>query len=316
MTDCVRADTLSGLAPLLRVRPQLDDVCRVDNAWAAVHEAAPAGHAYFHIVTHGSAVLDQNGSPPVHLNAGDILLLPHGSAHRIHGSGASSRASPPVAIRQHEALRIRTSLDAEPDVELICGRLRFEAASRSLVLAALPNVVLLHVGEQPLIDRFQPLLAAIRDELSEERAGALAVAENLASAMFVMMLRGHLEASAPTEGLLRLLAQPTTAHAVSAMLHDPAHAWTLDELAHAAAASRATLVRAFRRTAGVTPLEFLTDLRLGLARHRLHTETTSLDRIAADAGYQSQGAFSRAFLRRYGIRPGQARQDAHASAAT
>jgi AraC family transcriptional activator of mtrCDE len=141
----------------------------------------------------------------------------------------------------------------------------------------------------------------------------VAIAKDLASALFVMMLRTHLEASAPTEGLLRLLEQRVTAQAVLAMVRDPVRAWTLDDLAQTATASRATLVRAFRKAAGVAPLEFLIDLRLGLARHRLRSDSASLEQIAVEVGYQSQGAFSRAFLRKYGTRPGKVRQDAQAS---
>ncbi|KQO45450.1 AraC family transcriptional regulator [Methylobacterium sp. Leaf86] len=309
-------DALSALAPLLRVRPRLDNVCRLGGSWSAVHEHAQSGYAYFHIVVRGRATLDRSEGFPLDLGPGDILLLPHGNAHTMHAPGMPALVPSPVTTRRQGSFSFRTSLGAVPDVELVCGRLHFEAAPENLIVAALPDVIVLRVGEQPLTTRFDPLLAGIREELDGERAGALAIAENLATALFVMMLRSHLEASAPVEGLLRLLGQRTTAQAVTAMLRDPVHAWTLDELAHAAAASRATLVRAFRKAAGIAPLEFLMDLRLGLARQRLRTAHASLDQIAADAGYQSQGAFSRAFLRRYGVRPGQVRQDARVSAAT
>ena len=315
MTDAMVEDALSALAPLLRVRPQLDDVCRLGGSWAAAHEAAPSGYAYFHIVSRGRATLYNPGGHAVDLGPGDILLLPHGNPHTVHAPGVHVPGTSPVATHQQGSFRIKTSVAAVPDVELVCGRLHFEAASENLIVSALPDVIVLRIGEQPLNSRFEPLLAGIREELDGQRAGALAIAENLASALFVMMLRTHLEASSPAEGLLRLLGQRVTAQAVTAMLRDPMHAWTLDELARAAAASRATLVRAFRKAAGIPPLEFLLDLRLGLARHQLRTTHTSLDRIAAEAGYQSQGAFSRAFLRKYGIRPGQMRQDARASSA-
>ena len=36
--------------------------------------------------------------------------------------------------------------------------------------------------------------------------------------------------------------------------------------------------------------------------------------IAAEAGYRSQAAFSRAFLRKYGVRPGKLRHAARAAA--
>ncbi len=47
----------------------------------------------------------------------------------------------------------------------------------------------------------------------------------LASALFVMMLRAHLEASVPAEGLIRLLNQRATAQAVLAMVRDPMQVW-------------------------------------------------------------------------------------------
>ena len=87
------------------------------------------------------------------------------------------------------------------------------------------------------------------------------------------------------------------------MLLDPAHDWRLDELASIGAVSRATLVRAFRRVSGLPPQGFLTEVRLGLASHRIAQTADGLERIAADVGYQSEGALSRAFLRRFGMRP-------------
>lgn len=307
-------DALSGLAPLLRVRPELTDLYRFGGAWASAHGAEPAGWAYFHLVAKGRVQLDRPGLDPLALGAGDVLLLPRGDAHTMRAPGPAGQGAPRVASHDVNSLRVRRSIGVEPDVELICGRLHFEAASRGLIVAALPDVVVLHLGEQPLASRFHPILLAIRDELDGGRSGGLAIARDLASALFMMLLRAHLEASAPAEGLLRLLSERATARAVLAMLRDPGRAWTLDELAQAAVSSRATLVRAFRKAAGVAPLAFLADLRLGLARRRLGDRAASMDEIAAEAGYRSQASFSRAFLRKYGVRPGKLRPAGRASA--
>lgn len=305
----VMDDALSGLAPLLRVRPVLEDVCRLGGAWTSPHEPEPNGHAYFHIVTQGCTLLDRPGMGRLQLEAGDVLLLPHGDAHTLRALDGAAHAGPQTSVRQVGSLRLKTSVGVEPDVELICGRLRFEAAPQSLILTALPDTIVLRVGQQSLAVRFSPLVAGIREELTEFRPGAIAIARDLASALFVMMLRAHLEASSMTEGLLRLLGQRTTAQAVLAMVRDPVRAWTLDELASLAATSRASLVRVFRKAVDMAPLEFLADLRLGLARHRLRTDTASLDQIAVEVGYQSQAALSRAFLRKYGVRPGSLRSE-------
>jgi len=196
------------------------------------------------------------------------------------------------------------------DTELICGRLHFEAVPESLILAALPDVVLLEVGESVLQARYRPLLYGIREELAGAHPGALAIARNLAGALFVMMLRSHLDAAGGGAGVFQLLSRPATARAVMAMMADPVRAWSLDELADTAAMSRASLVRAFHKAGAPPPLAFLAELRLAIARRRLSDGSASLERIAAEVGYQSQAAFSRAFMRKYGVRPGKLRTDA------
>jgi len=297
-------DVLSGLAPLLRVRPELQDVCRFGGAWSSPHDAEKRGWAYFHIVTRGRCALDRPGHGPMILETGDVLLLPHGDAHILRAREPGQRPAPPVAVDYSNAIRVKASVGVEADTELICGRLHFEGVPENLVIAALPDVIVLALGGADRFDRFALLMGMIRDELDGNRSGAAAIAADLASALLVMMLRGHLEAAPPPHGLLALLSQRPTAQAVLAMLTDPARDWTLDELADRAAASRATLVRAFRKAAEIAPLAFLTEIRLGLARQRLISGSASIGEIADEVGYQSEAALSRAFLRRFGVRPG------------
>ncbi len=303
-------DALSRLAPLLRMRPELEDICQFGGDWASAHEAGPMGWAHFHIVTAGSVELQRQGSETLLLQAGDILLLPHGDAHTVRAPGSTGAARPPIVTAPYGGLRLRSSAGVTPSAGLVCGRLHFTEAPQNLVLAALPGELVLRLGEPSLAARFGPLLAVLQAELAQPRWGAVAIAEDLASALFVMMLRAHLETpEAPgTSRLLRLLGRKSTALAVLAMLRDPAQGWTLDALAKQAAASRASLVRAFQDTVGIAPIAFLAELRLGLARQRLRRGADTLDEIAAASGYESTPAFSRAFLRRYGMRPGMFRE--------
>lgn len=108
-------------------------------------------------------------------------------------------------------------------------------------------------------------------------------------------------------GFEALIAHRQLGRAVAAMVDDPARDWTLDELAACAHTSRASLVRMFRAAAQQSPRAFLAGLRLELARRKLATTRLPVAPIAAEVGYTSESAFSRAFHRRFGKRPGEVR---------
>jgi len=303
-TEAVPLNPLSAIAPLFRVRPEIQDVCRFALQWEVVHEAEPTGFAQFHIVTNGSCLLERYCGETFKLEAGSILLLPQGDSHVVRSASRGGSSGAPIRTEYNNAIRIKTNTRDASDTELICGRLRFEGAMYSLVIAALPKAIVLSIGRTDLFDRMRMLVQAIDEELQAARPGAATIATELATALFVMMLRMHFEQSASSSGIIRLLASSSSARAVTAMLRAPAHPWTLDELAAEAHVSRATLVRIFRREGDLPPLGFLSELRLGLARQRLSSTNATLAQVAAAVGYDSESAFSRAFRKRYGISPG------------
>ena len=153
----------------------------------------------------------------------------------------------------------------------------------------------------------QRLIALVKEELDAARPGAAAIACDLASALLVMVVRIHIETEQASDSVLALLGHPQASRVVMAMLNEPGRNWTLDKLASLANASRAGLVRIFQKTARVPPLAFLSELRLELARRKLAGSGQSLAEVAAEVGYKSESAFSRAFYQRYGRRPGRGR---------
>jgi AraC family transcriptional activator of mtrCDE len=306
-TEPATLDPLSAIAPLFRARPEIQDVCRFALQWEVVHEAEPAGFAQFHIVTNGNCLLERYSGETFKLEAGSILLLPQGDSHIVRSASRGGNSGAPIRTEYNNAIRIKTNTRGASDTELICGRLQLDGAMYSLVTAALPKVIVISIGRGYLFDRMRMLVQAIDEELQAARPGAATIATELATALFVMMLRLHFEQSAASSGILRLLASSSSARAVTAMLKAPAHPWTLDELAAEAHVSRATLVRIFRREGDIAPLGFLSELRFGLARHRLGSTTGTLAQVAAAVGYDSESAFVRAFRKRYGISPGRVR---------
>lgn len=310
MSQSGALDPLSGLGPLLRVRPELESLCLFGAAWMSRHAAAATGWASFHLVVRGGCALEIAGAPPVVLVEGDIAILPHGDAHAVRGTARSPDTARmhQVQARHNDAITVKSNVTSGVETELICGRLRFEQAHENLIFASLPPVIVVRTGEAGDPSRLRLLMQAIREELEAARPGALAIADDLASALLVMTLRLHAEREQVDHGLFALLGIRPAARAVAAMMAAPDRDWSLDDLAERAGTSRATLVRIFRKAVGMAPLAFLADVRLNLARRKLQTGAGSLAMIAAAVGYQSESAFSRAFQRRFGLRPGEMRR--------
>ena len=132
-------DALSGLAPLLRVRPELQEFCRFGGDWASPHGVAQAGWAYFHIVTRGQCVIEGPRNSTIRLRKGDVLLLPQGNAHILRPRIRSDRDGTPIGTEFHNAILKKTSLGVGVTTELICGQLHFEEASENMLIAALPR---------------------------------------------------------------------------------------------------------------------------------------------------------------------------------
>ena len=98
--------------------------------------------------------------------------------------------------------------------------------------------------------------------------------------------------------------------ALEAMKADPARPWTVAALSRVAGLSRAPFARRFHRATGTSPLRWLTEHRLGLAQARLVESDLALSAIAAEIGYASDFAFSKAFRRLVGVAPGVFRRAA------
>lgn len=124
--------------------------------------------------------------------------------------------------------------------------------------------------------------------------------------MLVQALRLHLTEQAHANvGWLFALADKQLGAALSCMHDDPGHAWTLQTLAERIGMSRSTFALRFKEKVGSTPMEYLTRWRMLLASERLSAANSSIPRIAAELGYESESAFAKAFKRVMGCSPRQ-----------
>ena len=126
----------------------------------------------------------------------------------------------------------------------------------------------------------------------------------MAELMFVEVLRRHLEQLGPERtGWLAGLTDPVVGPALARLHENPAHPWTLPELAHSVASSRTVLAERFSHLVGMAPMQYLTMWRLQRAAERLARGSAKVSAVGAEVGYESEAAFSRAFKRATGQSP-------------
>ena len=259
----------------------------------------------FHLITEGECFCELAQGPPVHLQAGDVVLFPHGDAHRM----ASEPGLPPAqGARLSEVLSRRPRALAYggggATTKLVCGYLACDDRLARMLLDGLPPLLRVNVRGSPA---GLWLEASVRYALAEARSprpGGEGVLAKLAEVLFIEVLRLAMNDPArPAAGWLAGVGDRVVGAALAALHERPAHAWTLDELARTANSSRSVLAGRFQELVGQAPMQYLTQWRMLLATNLLRRSNVPLARIAEEVGYQNDTAFSRAFRREFGVPP-------------
>lgn len=324
-----QADPLSDVLRTLRLTGALFFVWDVSWPYAT---PVPQGRSFapdilpgaqqiisYHIVMQGACWGGLRGEAPVHLEAGDILLIPHGDAYVL---SSSARMCAGQDIDFGPALEFFRQMAAgelpfvvaegvgEVSTRLVCGFLGCDVRPFNPVLAALPRLVHVRRPAAPARDRLQTLIEYTLAEAAQPRPGGQCVLVRLSELMFVEVVRRCLtQAPDAQSGWLAGLRDPLVGRALVLLHRKPAAAWTLETLAGEAGASRSTLAECFTRFVGQPPMQYLAQWRLQLAARMLADGSAKVSAVARDVGYESEAAFSRAFKRFVGVPPAQWRAE-------
>jgi AraC-like DNA-binding protein len=130
------------------------------------------------------------------------------------------------------------------------------------------------------------------------------VLARLSELMFIEVVRRYLETLPPEQtGWLAGLREPFVGRALSLMHGSPAQNWTIDELATQVGVSRSVLAERFNRLIGIPPMQYLANWRMQIAAGLLSGGNANMATVAAEIGYGSEAAFSRAFKKMVGVPP-------------
>jgi AraC-like DNA-binding protein len=307
-------DAVAGLLDGPRAREAFVLRTSMDPPWSLrIADEAPLtvvavarGHAW---------VLPDAAAPPCLLEVGDVAVCRGPDPYTV----ADDPATPVQAII-HRGQRC-TTVSGEELVEqwnlgvrtwgntadgaavMLTGTYQLHGDVSQRLLRAVPSLLVLR-GEE--LD--SPLVALLAAEIGKDQQGQEAVLDRLLDLLLIAVLRAWFarpDAQAP--GWYRAHADPIVGHALRLMHHNPAHPWTLAELASEVGISRAALARRFHELVGEPPMTFLAGWRIALAADLLREPGATLASVAQQVGYGSPFALSAAFKRLRGVSPRQYR---------
>jgi AraC-like DNA-binding protein len=307
-------DAVAGLLDGPRAREAFLLRSSMNPPWSLrIEDEAPLTIAA--IVKGEAWILSDDDAEPQHLSEGDVAIF----RGPDHYTVADDPTTPPQAII-HPGQRC-TTIDGEELVDqwslgvrtwgnspdgadvMLTGTYQFEGEVSQRLLRALPPLIVLDKDEWDC-----PVIPLLADEIVKDAPGQEAVLDRLLDLLLIAVLRAWFaRPDADTPGWYRASGDPVVGRALRLMHHNPAHPWTVAELAHATGISRAALARRFHDLVGEPPMAFLTNWRIALAADLLLEPGTTIASVADRVGYGSSFALSTAFKRLRGISPQQHR---------
>lgn len=188
------------------------------------------------------------------------------------------------------------------DSDFACATVEFEAGENHPLVRSLPAVTVLPLGDVPSLG---PALDLLFAELDEVRCGRRLLADRMFEVVLIQLYRWILdhpaELSMPN-GVLVGLGDENLAPVLAAIHQAPGEPWNLSTMAREAHMARSTFAAKFKELLGQTPADYLAEWRFTVAKEQLKLGTP-VAIAAANLGYSSPSAFSRAFTQRAGRSP-------------
>lgn len=250
------------------------------------------GHCWLHVEGHETAQK---------LDSGDAVFLLRDLPYRL-----SSEADSQAAARQPRMEMQALDSTASDGVGLVCGFFHFQSGLSSLIVEALPDVIILRADE-PSSTAARSLFELILQECQRQPGPSSALLERLSHLLFLYVLRQHVSENPALGGLVALARQPLFASLLEQLIDKPEQSWSLESMAACTGLSRSAFFKRFNEIAGQSPGNVLLALRMRHAAQLLKANNT-VEHVANAVGYQSIAAFTRAFNKAMGIQPGAYRK--------
>jgi AraC family transcriptional regulator, activator of mtrCDE len=263
--------------------------------------------ARFHYVVVGDAWIRAEGADAVHISKGDFVMIPAGVSHVLADQPATD--APPLETvlestgYRGDSLLIVGQGDVSAATQLVCGHFAFGEGADHAILRALPPLIKISAERRRNRTWFAEVLDLMVCQVFNGEPGAIAAVTRLSEILFIEAIRFASDHTAELKRLLHGLSDGRIGRSIALIHKEPAHLWTVDELAREVGMSRSRFADRFQELIGTGPVSYLIEWRLQRAAVALRASHRTIAEIAYSCGYSNQAAFTRTFKERFGQAP-------------
>ncbi len=313
-------DALSEVLKIVKLRGALFFNAEFSAPWCVASsqssQIAPllcpgAGHVIiYHYLADGRAYAQLPGGSRRDLGLGDVVIFPHGDAH-ILGNGAGKPVSSQTIFAKNlsNGLKVARYGGGGELTKFVCGYMACDPSLSEVLLVGLPSMFVVNIGNDSAGQWLANSIQFSVREAGGPGTGSDVVLAKLSEVLFVETLRRFIQDLPDKQkGWLAGARDPVIGEALALLHKNPAHPWTVANLAHQVGVSRTRFAERFRHFLGEPPMAYLARWRLKLAAEILVSSNANVAEIAAEVGYASEAAFNRVFKREFGCPPAQFRR--------
>lgn len=305
-------DVLSDVLDLLKFRGSLYFVTEFSPPWG-VQVPAYENVARFHLAIGGNCwVKVDQCEEPVHLSSGDMIIIPHGKAHKLLDSIETPALSLDKVLEESGFTgegHLIYGGSQNGHNKLVCGHFQFDQNFQHPLISEMPDYIIIK-GKQALdFSWFEQAMRFMSYEAQSSNVGNEVMIKHLSEILFIHAVRVWNKSEGHEKGFLKAVADRHIGRALKSFHAKPANNWTIELLAAEAGLSRSVFADRFRLLLNSTPMHYVTMWRMQKACNFLIENHLSTDIIAEKVGYQSLAAFSKVFKKTIGVGPGKYRKN-------
>lgn len=264
--------------------------------------------ASFHLVVDGEAWLTlANSDEAIKLNAGDIVLFPKGSPHRISDQASGICLDGSDVVKAHQTGNNLFAGDQQ-SINIICGYVEFDQSLSHPFIDHLPELI--HITPKIRTDFYwlDNIIKQIIAETQNDSPGSEVLVDKYTEILFIQIIRAYAQQENHQLGFFAALLDKHVSQALKLIHSNPEKEWTVELLAAEIGVSRSSFYSKFNLLVGLPPMKYVFKWRMMQAREKLQHSQKSMMTIAEEVGYQSESAFQKAFKRFFQFTPGSLRK--------